>query len=166
MGGMYEMFQNDQAAERDGIWLDYSVFQVRAARAGGSNQKFKRLFNERTRSLKRAIDAEIIDDDTSDTITRDVYAEAIITDWRVRVNDRGEIDPNGKEWKEHTIEGPAGEFLPFNRDNVLATFERLPDLFRDIFGQVTRGEMFRAALRQRAAENLSPASSTTSTSEG
>lgn len=144
MAGMYDNFQTDVTMERDGIILDYGDFRVTVARAGGANKQYLKLLEVKTRPHQRAIQAGLLDNDRSLAILREAYAETVIRNWEVRQEDK---------WVQG-IESQDGSLLPFTRENVLATFHKLPDLFQDIMEQAGRGTLFRAALREQAAGNL------------
>lgn len=148
--GMYNNYRTDTDSEQKGVWLDYGDFRVRIARAGGSNKKFQKLYEERTRTFKRAIEAEALDDKISEQIMRELYTDAVVLGWEVRTQD-GKVNPAGK-W-EPGIETEGGEIVPATRELMLATFENLPDLFRDIVNQSQKSVLFRAALREQAAGN-------------
>jgi hypothetical protein len=67
----------------------------------------------------------------------------VIRDWEVKVGD---------EWQQG-IENPDGGVLPFSKENILLTFNNLPDLFADIMEQAGKAMLFRLALREEAAGN-------------
>ena len=144
MTSMHEMFRTDTKSEREGIWLDFGSFKIRAARAGGSNKKFQKALEEKAREHRRAIDLQIMDSDLSEDILREVYAEAVITDWKVKQED-GTFKKG--------IEGTDGKTIPFNRKNVLETFRVLPDLFSSVQKDATDHNQFRSKLREEAAKN-------------
>ena len=68
--------------------------------------------------------------------------------WEVRVDDEGD----GFHW-EQGIEGPGGETLPFNKENLLLTFKNLPDLYEDLRIQAGKSSLYRVSLREEAAKN-------------
>lgn len=141
--GMYEDFKTDAAMERDGIVLDYGEFRVTVARAGGANKQYLKLLEVKTRPHQRAIQAGLLDNERSMAILREAYAETVVRNWEVRRED---------QWVQG-IEGADGTLLPFTKENVLTTFQNLPDLFQDLMEQAGRGMLFRAALREQAGGN-------------
>lgn len=144
MSSMYEAFRTDKEAERNGIIVDYGEFRITVARAGGANKQYQKALEVRTRPLRRAIDSGSLDNERSTEILRQVYAQTVVRNWEVK-NEDGEWVPG--------IEGPEGDLVPFNRDNVLTTFNALPDLFSDLMQQAQSHALFTAKLREEAAGN-------------
>ena len=141
---MYQQFKTDTQAERKGIVLDYGDFRVTIARAGGANKRFQKTLEARTRHLKRLIQTDSLDNEQAEPIVREVYAEAVVLDWELK-------QPDGS-WVQG-IEGPGGEVLPVNKENILLTFNNLPDLFADVKEQALKASLFRSALKEEAAKN-------------
>jgi hypothetical protein len=140
---MYELFKTDSALETEGVVINYGSFRVTLARAGGSNKKFARVLEAKTKPYKRAIDTGTMDNDRGLELLREVYAEAVILNW--------ETKQQGKYVQG--IESPDGELLPFTKENVLAVFNELPDLFMDLQEQANKAAVFRQSLREEAAGN-------------
>ena len=124
--------------------LDYGDFRVTIARAGGANKRFQKTLEARTRHLKRLIQTDSLDNEQAEPIVREVYAEAVVLDWELK-------QPDGS-WVQG-IEGPGGEVLPVNKENILLTFNNLPDLFADVKEQALKASLFRSALKEEAAKN-------------
>lgn len=147
--GMWDAFRSDPKAEQDGIVLDYGTFRVTVARAGGSNKAYLRLLEMKARPFQRAIQAGAFDHERSGELLREVFASTVVKDWETRFpgKQEGEYD-----W-QRGIEASDGALLPVTRENILATFVALPDLFADIVDQAGKGVLYRAALREEAAKN-------------
>lgn len=141
---MYKSFKTDQKAEQEGIILDYGDFRVTVSRAGGSNKKYLQLLETRVRPFQRAIQAGTFDNERSQELLKDVYASTVIRDWEVKV---------GTEWQQGIENPDGGPPLVFSRENILLTFNNLPDLFADIMEQAGKAVLFRLALREEAAGN-------------
>lgn len=141
---MYDQFQTDANSETKGIILDYGSFRVTIARAGGANKRFTKTLEARTRHLKRLIQTDNLTNEQAEPIVREVYADTVIHLWEVKQED-GTWVPG--------IEGPDGQLLPYNKSNVLLTFDNLPDLFADIKEQAMKASLFRTALKEQAAKN-------------
>lgn len=153
---MYQSFRSDAESETKGIVIDYGDFRVTIARAGGANKRYQRILEVKTRPYRRAIQTDNFDNERAATLLREVYAECVVLNWEVK---NGTTDVPSSEWSVG-IEGPDGITLPFNKENVLKTFDALPDLFTDIMEQAQKAALFRASLREEAAGNSSGASST------
>lgn len=144
---MYKQFKTDGDLEKQGVVIDYGSFRVRVARMGGSNKKFVTLLEQRTKPLRRAIQAETVDRTKLIDVVRSVFVDAVILDWEV--NTGTEESP---KW-ESGIEGENGELLPFNRDNVLDALRNLPDLYDDLQEQAGKAALFRAQALEDEAKN-------------
>lgn len=144
---MYDTFRTDPEHERDGVWIDYGSFRVRLARAGGANKLYQRVLEHKTRPYRRALQTETIDNDTATRILREVFAETVVRGWQTR-DESGELRDG--------IEAPDGngELLPVTKENILATYERLPDLFDDNREMAGKLALYRAEIREVAAGNL------------
>lgn len=140
---MYKQFANDESREQNGIVLDYGDFQVTIARAGGSNKRYSKILEAKARPYQRAIATETIAQDVQMRILRETFAEAVVLKWATLVN--GELKDG--------IEGPDGKLLPVTVDNIVDTFNALPDLFNDIRSQAERASLFRSNLNEALAKN-------------
>ncbi len=147
-GGMYRMFKTDETLEKQGLLVEYGPFRVTLARAGGANKKYDRLMEVKAKPHLRAIQTKTIDMQVLKDLILDVYAEAVILNWEVKV---GEED--GKAVYAQGIEGADGATLPFNKENVMATLKKLPDLFTDLQEQAGNAALFREDIREANSKN-------------
>lgn len=131
--GMYDIFQTDEDLEVSGIWIDYGDFRVKIASAGQGNKKYVRYAEKALKPVRRAMQAGALSNERSLSIMSDIFAKTIVIDWQVKVEGN---------WKTG-IEGPDGEIIPFNYDNVKKVFEDLPNLFIDIQEQANSIANFR-----------------------
>jgi hypothetical protein len=141
---MYKNFQNDPDAERNGIIQDYGDFRVTLARSGGANKSWEKTLERRTKKYERALATGTMDDDVAEQIMMETFADTVVLDWEVK-------DEDGN-W-QRGIEGPDGEVLPFNKENLLLTFKNLPDLYNDLRIQASNSSLYRLKLREEAAKN-------------
>jgi len=145
--GMYQQFGTDKNLEKSGIVIDYGDFRVTVARAGSANSKFVRTHEFLTKPVRRLIDQDLLPVDKQQEINRALYAKAVVLNWEVK-----ETKGDKETWKQG-IEGPDGSILPFNEENLIATFAALPDLFLDIQVQSSKMKLFMAAEREADAKN-------------
>lgn len=141
--GLYKLFSTDKNLEKGGIELDYGDLKITIARAGGANKRFARLLEAKTKPYKRAIQTETLDPERALGLMREVFAESVVLNWETKVD--------GKFKKG--IENKKGELIPFNVENVIKTFENLPDLFTDIQEQAQKAALFREDIREEDAKN-------------
>jgi len=141
---MYATFRTDAEAEKNGVYLDYGSFRIRVARAGGGNKRFAKVLEAKTKPYRRAIQTETMDHERAQDLLREVYAEAIVLGWETKV---------AGEWRAG-IEAPAGgDLLPVTKENVLATFRALPELFADVQDQSSKIALYRASTQDADAGN-------------
>ena len=142
---MYDHFKTDPELEKAGVWIDYSdEYRIRLARAGGANKAFQKQLERASRKYRRLLATDNMPPETVKKLMRETFAKTVVLDWETKVGDemvKGIENPEG------------GDLLPVNYDNILATFEILPDLFEDLQSQAQSIANFRAAIREEAAGN-------------
>lgn len=150
--GLYEKMQTSSRLETEGIWLQIDDNRIRLARAGGKNTKFVVAAEKVAREHKRALD--LMGEAQGRKLFGKLFAEIIVLDWLVQDNE-GDLDEEGlpvgegttKEdrWKRG-IPRPGGKIVDFNVENVLQTFDDLPDLLRVIKETAEDASLFRQEL--------------------
>jgi len=143
MASMYDIFQTDENLETGGIWLDYGDFRILIASAGQGNKKYIRIAERALKPIRRAMQAGAVSNERSMVIMSEVYAKSIILNWQVKVDG---------EWKVG-IDGPEGELLPFNEEEVIKTFGALPNLFLDVQEQAQSTANFRKLEQETDTKN-------------
>lgn len=141
--GLYSQFQTNSDLEKTGVVVDYGSFRVLIARAGGSNTDFMRLLTAKTKPHRRAIQTETMDPKLGQAIEREVYAEAVVKNWETNVDG---------EWVQG-IESPDGGLLDVTVDNLVFTFENLPDVYYDLKEQANKVALFRKEEIEQDAKN-------------
>lgn len=149
---MYKLFKTDTNLEKGGIIIDYGDFRVTIARAGGANKRFAKMLEAMTKPYRRAMQTDTMDNEKAIDIMREVYANAVILLWEVRV-------PTGKDGKDEYkwikgIEAPDGaDPLPYTKENVADALRALPDLFMDLQEQAAKVSLFRETILEDEAGN-------------
>lgn len=149
-----KQFKTDDGLEKKGIVIDYGDARIRIARAGGANKAFSKSLDRRTKPFRRAIAAGSFDNEHSNDILKEVYAECVVLDWETNVgtDDAGEITwAQGIAPEDAGL--PEGDLLPVNHANILKVFRHLPDLFQDLVSQAQSGALFRAEIDDAVAGN-------------
>jgi hypothetical protein len=146
MGGLYDAFRTDKTLEQKGIDLDYGFCVVTIARAGGSNHKYNRLLEAKSKPYRRAIKTETMDPVIAENIMYEVFAEAIVLNWQTRASD-------GKLVKGIEPPKKGGDLLPVNTKNIISTFKELPDIYADIQAQAHTMALYRAEVMEEEAKN-------------
>lgn len=147
---LYDSFKTNHDLEVKGIEIDYGDFILTIARAGGSNKKFERVLEAKTKPYRRALQTETMDPSVANQIMLEVYAEAIILNWQTKVGE----GQHGKPLYKVGIEAPkGGDLLPFKTKNVVQVLQDLPDLFTDIQGQANKFALYRDSVLEAEAGN-------------
>lgn len=138
----YSKFATDVDLEKNGITLDLgSAGKFVIARAGGSNERFKRAIQRASRPFRRAIANETMEEKQADEIAAKAFAQTVVLDWS-------------------GVTGPDGKPLPFSVENAVKLFTDLPDLFAEIRRAAADGSLFRKEILEADSGNSSPASGT------
>ena len=147
---MYSSFKRNDRMEQEGIQIPYGGFKVTIARAGGANKKFIKIMEQKSHPHRRAIATETLDENLATELLYEAYAEGIVLDWFTETKDE---DGEGTGEYVQGIEGPDGEIMKFNQENVIATFHALPELFLEIKGQAETAGLFKASNLAEDAKN-------------
>lgn len=137
---LFKQFGTDAEMEKSGIWLQYGKtedgrpIRIKIARAGGSNQKYLKVLDIKTKPIRRQIQNDMIDLSTSDAIMMEVFAETVVLGWE-------------------NVEDKDGAPIPFTKENVVALFKELPDLFADVRDQATKSALFRTEVLENEGKN-------------
>ncbi len=143
MSILHKTFKSDGDLEKAGIILQYGTVtrdgkevpvNIRIARAGGSNTKFDKVFENKTKPYKRLIQTDALDKKVSEKIMREVYAETVILGW-------------------DNVQDKNDKFLDFTLENVLTLITDLPDLFLDIVTQAQKQSLFREEIIEADSKN-------------
>ena len=147
MSSLYESFKTDPDLEIKGVNIDYGNTLITIARAGGANKKFTKRLEQLTKQYRRAIQTETMDNEVALDILRHAYAETIVLRWETRGSST--TDDDGVETPGTMmvgIEGPDGDILQFNVENIAMTFKNLPDLFADVQQSANSAALYRAVV--------------------
>lgn len=139
---IYAMFGTDPSKEQEGIVLNYSdMFWLRIARAGGSNDHYKRILADKVRPYRKAIQTETITAEMSARLMREAAAEGLVLGW------------GSKQYGDGLMPAKTGEALEFSVANVCRFFEDLPEIFLDVQEQAQKVSLFRSTEVETDAKN-------------
>jgi hypothetical protein len=152
------MFASDEAAEKQGIVLNYGGVKFLIARAGGGNKRFAEVFKEKAKPFRYAIDHGQMSEEDSNRLMAEVYAETVVLGWETVV--KGEdgktvLDAKKQPKTVKKVEGKDGKMLDFTVENCTQLLVDLPELFRDIQGMAAKAENFRKEEEAADVGNLS-----------
>lgn len=151
--GLYDKMKTSSRLETEGIWLQIDDTRIKLARAGGKNTKFTAAAEKVAREHKRSLD--MMGEAQGRKLFSKLFAEIIVLDWLTQRND-GELDENGLAFPENPasddkrwtrgISGPTGDVIEFNVENVLKTFDDIPDLLRMVKETAEDASLYRESL--------------------
>ena len=144
-------YKTDKSKELEGTVIDYTddlgnvIAWFKCKRPGGRNTEFQKVFNRKLKENRQEIVANE-NEDLSNRILAEVFAEAVILDW-------------GGD-----IEGPDGEMpAECTKENIIWLFsEEAPDLFRDLSKRLEYRSRWQAEEKAGAGKNSKPVSTTSS----
>lgn len=147
MASPYTMFAVDKQTEQEGILVNYGDFRFRIARAGGGNQRFRRLLQAKLKPYRHQLDNDTMDEKVSEAVFRECYAEAVVLGWESKV-----VDADGTERWEPWLETPEGR-VPYSTDACVRVLTDLPELFRDLQTMAGKAAHFRKVEEEEDAKN-------------
>lgn len=146
--GLRKTFKTDQNAEINGVEVEVSVndhngkpITITIARMSTSNKRYTKELNRVTKPHQSAIQNDAMDNDLARKMLQEVFVDTILLGWDNLP--KSELTGNDKDT----------ELLEFNRDNALALFAELPDLYNDWEARANRAAAFREKDREEAAKN-------------
>lgn len=159
--GLYSSYRTNENLERKGVvYTPDSSTAITLARAGGSNVKFAKMLEARTKPVRRQIDAGTIDPKLDRRIMAEVFAATVVKNWETLVGTDDEqqlvqgieADPSAPEG---TYTHPIDEngLVPFNNQNVVATLIALPDMFSDMQRESNRAANYQTEQREADGKN-------------
>lgn len=132
---IYDKFSTDKKLEQEGVTLDYGDgMEIRIARAGGSNVKFEKALQAKSRKYGLQVKHDLLDPDQMRELMREVLAETVVLGWS-GVTDR------------------EGNTLSFSKENCVQLFKDLPDLFDDVLEQSRKAALFKTSILEAESGN-------------
>lgn len=146
---MYKSFETDKSLEKKGIIIDYGDFRLRVAYAGVSNNKYRQFAEAKFKPVRRGIETGSVSILDQKAIMMEIFAKTIVLDWETRITDA----EGNHSWVQGIPPKEGDDLLPFNEENVLATFRALPHLFDDVSQQSESMTNFRALELEEESKN-------------
>ena len=135
MTSIYDLYGTDKELEKNGVWIEYpggEMFKV--ARIGTNESAYGKLLRQKTKHLRRKIEADTLDVDVLSKIMMDVFVQTSLLDWK-------------------NVNGSDGKAIDFNRENALELMRRLPDLFDDLHTQAQALSTFQKEAVDKDSKN-------------
>ncbi len=143
MSGLYQQFKTSSEYETKGVIIDYGSCRITIARSGGSNKRYNKVLDNKTKPFRRLIQTQSFPLERLQDLIKETIAECVILKWETKVEDEFKVG----------IEGEDGTLLPFTYDNVLKTLNNLPDLFADIQLQAQQASLFKEVEQEEDLKN-------------
>lgn len=141
-------FKTDRVAEVEGVEIEVAVndhngnpISIRIARMSSSNKRYTKELNKVTKPHMSAIQNDAFDNELARKMLQQVFVDTILLGW--------------KNLPKSELTGDDGdtEELEFNRENALALFNEMPDLYDDWEGRAQKAAAFREAEREVSSGN-------------
>lgn len=142
-----KQFKTDTTKEVDGVAIEFganadgTVPTFWISRMSKANVAYTKALDKATRPYRRAMDLGTLDNDVAERIFAEVFATTVLRGWdNVQLSDvTGEESDTG--------------FAPFNKENVLALFKRLPELYDDLQAQAKSAALFKTESIEAETKN-------------
>lgn len=142
-------FKTDKTAEVEGVEIEVGVNEfnnnpitIRLARMSRSNKRYTKRLELVTRPHQSAIQNESLDNELAAKMMREVFVDTVLLGW----GNVPKFDLTG-------IDADKDKELEFTRDNALALFTELPDLYDDWEDRAKKSASFREKTMEDAAGN-------------
>lgn len=146
--GLRSTFKTDTAKEVSGVEITVSMnehnnepIKIRIARMTRSNKPYAKALEAATRPHSAAIQNETLENELGQKIMQEVFVDTILLGWSNLP--KSELTGNDKDTAE----------LPFSRENALALFAELPDVYDDWETRAKKSSNFREDEKKKAAKN-------------
>jgi hypothetical protein len=141
-------FKTDKNAEQEGVWIEVAVndhnnkpIRIKISRMSSTNKRYTKELNKVTKPHQSAIANDALDNDLARKMLQEVFADTVLLDWENLP--KSELTGNDEDVEE----------LEFNRENAIALFTEMPDLYDDWESRAQKSAAFREAEREIAAKN-------------
>ncbi len=146
--GLRKTFKTDRDAEINGVEVEVSVndhnglpIKIRIARMSQGNKRYTKELNRVTKPHMSAIQNDAMDNDLARKMLQEVFVDTILLGW------------DNLPASELTGDEGDTEMLEFTRENALALFKELPDLYDDWEARANKAAAFREKEREEEAKN-------------
>lgn len=154
-------FLTDKKLEADGVEVPVAINEyngepvtITISRMGTVNKRYTKAIDNATKPHQSAIQNGSMDNDLARKLVQGVFADTVLLGW----NNLPASDLNGHDldWAaEESGRVADSEPLPFSKENALALFELMPDLYDDWEKRATQAASFREQGREVNQGNLS-----------
>lgn len=137
---LFEQFKTDADKEKNGVRIEYGANADKTvptfiiSRMSKVNKKYTKAIEVSTRPYRRQIELEIFPEDKAVELMKKVFVDTVLLGWE-------------------NVQDENGVLIPFNRDNALELFGKLPELYEDLEAQAKKAALFRVEAQEAEAKN-------------
>lgn len=137
---LYKNHKTDPELEKNGIWIEIGenskgqMARVRIARAGGANEAYTKLLDQRVKPIRSQIRNETIARRQLDKLTKEIFAQTVVLGWE-------------------NVEDENDQPMSFSKDNCIKLFNDIDDIWLDVQEQSQRAALYRMHLREEDSKN-------------
>jgi len=137
---IFNQFETDQDAEKDGIWIEYgenedgTIPAFKVSRMSKNNKRYSKALDRATRPHRRAIELETLKDDTAERVFMEVFVDTILMDWK-------------------NIQTKQGSEIALTKEKALEIFNALPELYEDLQNNARKASLFRQEALEEESGN-------------
>lgn len=145
MTSIYQTFSTDPKLETNGILVEYDDLRFLLARAGGSNAKFRKVFQAKAKPYRYKIENELLSEDVANRMLAEAYAEAVIL--------RADAKDEDGEWVQNKLPTEDGSLTDATPAKITELLIKLPLLFTDVQSMASNVSNFRREQEEEDAKN-------------
>jgi hypothetical protein len=140
MSKLFRKYQTDKELEVNGVPVEIEDWTFVISRAGGRNQKYAKIFSEKSKPYQGEIASNTLDPDTDQRIMVETFVEACLQGWHETKNPQNTILTSPYDGKEYRFPDDAVQLLI-----------DVPDLYRALYTISNSREYYsREQLEQKA----------------
>lgn len=144
-----KIYATDKAKETSGVRIEVGMndfngkpMAIVVSRMSRNNQKYQQAFTDKFDPHMTAIQADAMDEMLARKLVRELFVDEILHG----VENVPLSDLTGNDEDNDKV-------MEYNRDNVLALFEKYPDVFDDWEARAKKASNFREQARDKASGN-------------
>lgn len=141
-------FKTDKDAESNGVWIDVEInehnnkpIRINVSRMGTANKKYTKRLEAVMQPHQSALQNDSMNNELAGRLLREVFTDTVLNGWENLP--KSELTGNPKDKEE----------LAFVRDNVIALFEEMPEIYTDWSERAKKAASFRQAVKEDIVKN-------------
>lgn len=146
-----KMYATDTAKETAGVVLqvgmnDYNnqPIEIVVSRVSHNNQVYQKAFTEKFDPHQAAIQGDTLDEQLARKLVRELFVDEVLKGDKVRNVPLSDLTED---------EADNDKIMEASRENLLALFEKYPDVYDDWSGRAKKASNFRKTANNKAAGN-------------